>query len=183
VGLNRLLDLVQLDQAALVLLTHCVGSDTGRKGATDLLAEVTPNTTEAKDMATGVAFDLMDRGPGCQRPIAGLGCGDLQLTLVAEVDQSGGFVAITIAGVVGIHGMLSFIQVEMDGALPLAGVPRMGWKCAKVKIDPVRSNGSEHLESVFVESNGFLKQLQERRFGKPAECRFLFQLNAQSAQK
>jgi hypothetical protein len=48
--------------------------------------------------------------------------------------------------------------------------------------DLVRSNGSEHLESVFVESNGFPKQLHERSFGKPAECRFLFQVNAQSAQ-
>lgn len=74
-------------------------------------------------MATSVAFDLVNRGPGCQRPTAGLGCCDLQLTLVAEVDQSGGFVAITIAGVVGIHGVLSFIQVEMDGALPLRVCP------------------------------------------------------------
>lgn len=34
--------------------------------------------------------------------------------------------------------------------------------------DLVRSNGSEHLESVYVESNGFPKQLHERSFGKPA---------------
>lgn len=122
-GLNRLLDLIELDQTALVLLAHCVGSDTGWKAATDLLAEVTPDTTEAKGMAPGVAFDLVNGGPGCQRPIAGLGCCDLQLTLVAEVDQGGGFVARSIAGEIGLHGVLSFIQVGMDGALPLRVCP------------------------------------------------------------
>lgn len=96
-GLNRLLDLLELGQAALVLLAHCVSSDTGRKAATDLLAEVTPDTTETKGMATGIAFDLVNGGPGRQRPIAGLGCGDLQLSLVAKIEHSSGFVASTIA--------------------------------------------------------------------------------------
>jgi len=106
-----------------MLCTDYVGCDTPRESAGHLGAEVSPDAAEAKHVPPAVAVDLVDSCTGGQRPSAGLRCGDLKLTLIAQVMDGDCAVAITITGVVGCHGVLSFMQVELHGALPLRRCP------------------------------------------------------------
>lgn len=152
VRIDRGENLLQLLQALFVLLFHRLRGYASREGACKAFTEVTANTTAPKCVPFEVAFDVVDSGRGHQRSIGGLVGRDVQLTLLLKVVNGRGFVAIAITCVGCCHGVLSFVQVELHGALPLRRVPRIGggWMNASVLVDVTHLHGSVRLEAVFV---------------------------------